>query len=164
MDDTQASTTIETPTRQLGKAFNAGDFEAMGALYANDAVMLPPRSNIIIGKGNIQMFWQRSRRIREMSYEPMNVKSLGDGVIREVGTLLLKMSGAPGAGMEGGGQGGGQPREFSGKYVFVWQKIDGEWKLDSSIWNRIGPERGNFPLGAAIRRPGQPGPARSVIS
>jgi ketosteroid isomerase-like protein len=161
MADTQANMTIETPTKQLGEAFNAGEFEAMGALYANDAVMLPPRSNIITGKGNIQMFWQRSRRIREMLYEPMNVKSLGDGVIREVGTLLLKMSGAPGADLAGGAQGGDQAREFSGKYVFVWQKIDGEWKLESSIWNRIGPERGNFPLGAAIRRPGQRGPRRA---
>lgn len=161
MADTQVAATIEALTKQLGKSFNAGDFEAMCALYGNDAVMLPPQSNIITGRGNIQMFWQRSRRIREMSYELMNVKSLGDSVMREVGTLHFKMSAAPGGGLEGGVRGGGQAREFSGKYVFVWHKIEGEWKLDCSIWNCIGAERGNFPLGATIRRPGQRGPRGS---
>jgi hypothetical protein len=26
-------------------------------------------------------------------------------------------------------------RMDSSKYVFIWEKVDGKWKLDSDIWN-----------------------------
>ena len=31
----------------------------------------------------------------------------------------------------------GENFEFSGKYVIVWKKIKGEWKIYLDIWNRI---------------------------
>ena len=26
-------------------------------------------------------------------------------------------------------------RELAGKYVFVWRKVEQQWKLETSIWN-----------------------------
>jgi hypothetical protein len=30
---------------------------------------------------------------------------------------------------------GDNPQEMPSKYVFIWEKVDGKWKLDSDIWN-----------------------------
>jgi ketosteroid isomerase-like protein len=30
---------------------------------------------------------------------------------------------------------GPSPKEVSGKYLVVWEKIGGEWKLAADIWN-----------------------------
>ena len=30
---------------------------------------------------------------------------------------------------------GDNPQEMLSKYVFIWEKVDGKWKLDSDIWN-----------------------------
>jgi ketosteroid isomerase-like protein len=27
------------------------------------------------------------------------------------------------------------PKEISGKYLVVWEKVQGEWKLATDIWN-----------------------------
>ena len=27
------------------------------------------------------------------------------------------------------------PKEISGKYLVVWEKVQGEWKLAADIWN-----------------------------
>ena len=30
---------------------------------------------------------------------------------------------------------GDNPQEIHGKYVVVWQKVDGKWEIESDIWN-----------------------------
>ena len=30
---------------------------------------------------------------------------------------------------------GDNPQEMVGKYVVIWEKVGGKWKLDSDIWN-----------------------------
>ena len=85
------SATIEALTNKLAEAFNAGDFAAVGAMYANDAVICPPNSNIVTGKGNIQSFWERKRMIQGMSFKSISIKPLGESAFRTVGTLSLKV-------------------------------------------------------------------------
>jgi ketosteroid isomerase-like protein len=132
--------TIETLNRKLADALRKRDFAAVGAMYTNDAMMLPPASNIVIGKGNIQSFWeQRPRPLQDVKFATLHVKQLGDGAAVEVGTFRMQISPAsnPLAG-EATEQGALQSRGISAKYVFVWQKVDGEWKIGTSSWNRIG--------------------------
>ncbi len=145
------SATIEALTNKLAEAFNAGDFAAVGAMYANDAVICPPNSNIVTGKGNIQSFWERKRMIQGMSFESISIKPLGESAFRTVGTLSLKVGR-----QNAGPRAAAAPQNaINAKYVFVWQKIGDEWKIESSIWNRIGPARtAGLPAPAALRAGG----------
>jgi ketosteroid isomerase-like protein len=156
MADGQETAKIETLTAQFTQALRSRDLAAVGNMYTNDAVMCPPSSNIITGRGNIQSFWAQNGIIENLHFDTMSIKPLGENAMRVVGTLTLQLRSAQNAGRLAAGV--PQPREVSAKYVFVWQKIGDEWKIESSIWNRIGPERGDFPLPAAVRRAAQAGP------
>ena len=52
----------------------------------------------------------------------IEVKRLGRFAAREVGTFSLKTEDST-------------PKELLGKYVVVWEKIRGRWKLAADIWN-----------------------------
>lgn len=163
MGDRDETATIEALSRQFTEALRTRDFAAVGAMYANDAVVCPPNSNIITGKGNIQQFWERNRIVQSLSFDTVSVKVLGESTLRVVGTMSLQLV-RPNARPSGGG-----PQQIKAKYVWVWQKIDGAWKIESGIWNRIGPARndgvpapsairaGGFGPGGALRGGGPPG-------
>jgi len=52
----------------------------------------------------------------------LDVKRLSPHAAREIGTFSL-MTKDP------------TPKEISGKYLVVWEKVRGEWKLAADIWN-----------------------------
>ena len=145
MGDRDETATIEALSRQFTEALRTRDFAAVGAMYANDAVVCPPNSNIITGKGNIQQFWERNRIVQSLSFDTVSVKVLGESTLRVVGTMSLQLV-RPNARPSGGG-----PQQIKAKYVWVWQKIDGAWKIESGIWNCIGPARNDgVPAPSAI--------------
>jgi uncharacterized protein (TIGR02246 family) len=125
--DAQVTSTIQKLGQDFAEAFKRGDFAAMSALFAEDAVLLPPGAESVAGRSNIQLFWGRNRRIRELRFEPTNVKALGPDTVRETGALRISVGGA-----------GPQLREVIGKYASIWQKVSGEWKLEFCMWNRNG--------------------------
>ena len=52
----------------------------------------------------------------------LDVKPLGPTAAREIGTYSLKTKGPT-------------PKEVTGKYVVVWEKVGNDWKLAADIWN-----------------------------
>jgi ketosteroid isomerase-like protein len=50
----------------------------------------------------------------------VDVKALGSDAAREIGTFTLKTK-------------GDKPQEVAGKYVVVWEKTGGQWKLDRHL-------------------------------
>lgn len=148
MGNGDETATIEARGRQFAEAVTARDFAVIGGMYADDAVICPPNSNIITGKGNIQQFWQRNRIIQGISFNSMSVKALGENAMRAVGTMTLRLM-RPNDPAEAG------RAQIKAKYILVWQKIEGEWKIDSGIWNRIGPtQTRGLPAPSAIRAGG----------
>ncbi len=140
------SAMIEGLNKQFVEAFKTRDFSAVANMFTEDAVMLPPRRNIITGKSKIQSFWARSKRLHELKFDTDSVTTLGNDVVREIGTLrmLVGQSRLGRGGEESGDTSSdqadrGQPREILGKYVFVWRKVGGDWRLETSIWNRNRP-------------------------
>jgi uncharacterized protein (TIGR02246 family) len=152
------SAMIEGLNKQFVEAFKTRDFTAVADMFTDDAVMLPPRRNIITGKSKIQSFWTRSKRLHELKFDTDSVTTLGSDVVREIGTLRMLIG-------RGGGRGGedsseassdqaerAQPREISGKYVFVWRKLNDGWKLETSIWNRNRPDKSSRRRGRRRKR------------
>jgi ketosteroid isomerase-like protein len=123
--DLQITSTIQNLGQNFADAFKRRDFKAVGSMYAEDAVMLPPGAETIVGQSSIQLFWGRNPRIEEIRFEPTSVKPLGADAARDTGSFVMRVRGA-----------GQMVKDIVGKYVMVWQKVDGEWKIETSIWNR----------------------------
>ena len=51
-------TAIEAANKKFIEAFNKGDVATVAGLYATDAKVLPPNSQMVEGRQNIQAFWQ----------------------------------------------------------------------------------------------------------
>src|SRR5215217_5957389 len=119
----QDRATIEKLNETFLTAVARGDMAAVVGMYAEDAYLLPPGEEIVKGRAAIQSFWTKAAEgIGDFKLTTVDVKPLGSDAAREVGTFMLKTKGQ-------------SPQEVSGKYVVVWQKVGGEWKLATDIWN-----------------------------
>jgi uncharacterized protein (TIGR02246 family) len=92
-------------------------------MYTEDAYLLPSGGEMVKGRAAIQAFWTKAAEgIGDFKLTTVDVKPLGNDAAREIGTFTLKTKGQP-------------PQEVAGKYVVVWQKVGGDWKLATDIWN-----------------------------
>ena len=114
---------IEAVNAKWIDLFNKGDFAGIASLYTDDATAFPPGSVMVKGRAAIEAMW---KNIAEQAGEPklttLDIKPLGAAAAREIGTFSLKTKGA-------------NPKEVTGKYVVVWEKIGNDWKLAADIWN-----------------------------
>jgi len=103
--------------------FNKGDFDGVASLYTVDATAFPPGSAMVKGRAAIGAMW---KSMAEQASDPklttIDVKRLGPAAAREIGTFSLKTKGPT-------------PKEVTGKYVVVWERVGGDWKLAADIWN-----------------------------
>jgi uncharacterized protein (TIGR02246 family) len=114
---------IEKLNVRFAEFFNNGDAAGVAAMYTEDAVVLPPGAGIVKGRTNIQAFWQRTAEtLGDVTLTTLDVKPLGGTAARETGYFSLKTKTS-------------QPQEVTGKYIVIWEKVGGEWKLSADIWN-----------------------------
>ena len=119
----QDKATIEKLNNAWTAAFNKGDAAAVAAMYAEDAYVLPPGSDIVKGRAAIEAFWrQAAQQMTDAKLTTLDVLPLGRNAAREIGTVSLKTKSQP-------------PQEVVGKYAVVWRKIGSQWKLATDIWN-----------------------------
>lgn len=118
--------------RQWVEAVQAGDFEKAGSFYAEDGLIMPP--NAVQGEGTeaAAQFWKAVTELPNvaMDFGPteIEVAEAGD-MAYEIGTYRLSFDGDQGR------------VEDRGKYVVVWTKEDGEWKVAADIFNSDVPAR-----------------------
>lgn len=114
---------IEAVNAKWMELFNKGDFAGIAELYTADAIAFPPGSAIVKGKAAIGAMW---KGLAEQAGNPkvvtLDVKRLGPAAAREIGTFSLTTKGP-------------SPKEISGKYLVVWERVRGQWKLAADIWN-----------------------------
>jgi uncharacterized protein (TIGR02246 family) len=103
--------------------FNKGDFAGVASLYTEDATAFPPGSAMVKGRPAIAAMWKSmAEQVADPQLITLDVKPLGPAAAREIGTFSLKTKGPT-------------PKEVSGKYVVVWEKVGADWKLAADIWN-----------------------------
>jgi uncharacterized protein (TIGR02246 family) len=110
-------------------ASKRGDAAGLAALYTENGQVLPPNGDLVAGQGAIQIFWQAvmDMGIQEARLEIVEVEAHGDTAI-EVSTFTLHGE-------------GGQLLD-RGKYVVIWKREDGQWKLRRDIFNSSMPPPG----------------------
>jgi len=103
-------------------AFERGDAKAMSTLYTINATLLPPGAPVQQGSNAIENFWKMvmDMGIKEVHLNTSEIDEMGETAI-EVGEYQL--SGANNTLMD------------QGKYLVVWKKDMGTWKLHKDIWN-----------------------------
>ncbi|MFQ5747697.1 MAG: YybH family protein [Gemmatimonadota bacterium] len=114
---------IQAKIEAWAAAWNAGDGAAIGALYAADALILPPGSEPVKGAAAIGDFW--SAAIAEAGGSTVELKTHelivhGDLAVERGGFVDTAADGSHGD---------------HGKYVVVWKKTDDGWKITRDIWN-----------------------------
>jgi uncharacterized protein (TIGR02246 family) len=117
---------ISAANARFMEAFRAGDAAGVAACYTADAQIMPPNSDVITGTDAIAGFWGTvmAAGIAGARLETMEVEAQGD-VATEVGRYAL--SGADGGSID------------AGKYLVVWHRDGGAWKLHRDIWNTSRP-------------------------
>ena len=114
---------IEAVNARWIEFFNKGDFAGIASLYTDDAVAFPPGSAMVKGRAAIGAMWRGlAEQVSDPRVTTLEVKRLGRFAAREIGTFSLKTKGAT-------------TKEITGKYVVVWEKVRGRWRLAADIWN-----------------------------
>lgn len=114
---------IEAVNAKWMELFNKGDFDGIAALYTDDAIAFPPGSAMVKGKAAIGAMWKgMAAQVTDPKVTTLDVKILGGSAAREIGTFSLKTKGPA-------------PKDVTGKYVVVWEKVGENWKLAVDIWN-----------------------------
>jgi ketosteroid isomerase-like protein len=123
---------IENGNRTFGEGIRKGDAASVGALYTEDAMLMPPNFEMIIGRSNTQDFWGGAIKmgVKDAVLTTVELTELGN-LVHEVGNYALKI------------QPEGQAAfEDKGKYVVLWKKMpDGTLKLHRDIWNSSLPAK-----------------------
>jgi len=107
-------------------AFGRGDAAGLASFYTEDGQLLPPNSDFIRGKEAVQAFWQAvlDMGIKGIKIDIVEVEGHGDTAI-EVSTYEMHGD-------------GGQVLD-AGKFIVIWKRESGQWKLHRDIFNSSMP-------------------------
>lgn len=113
---------VDAANKKFGTAIAAGNAAGVAALYTEDAMALPPNGEAVRGRAAIEKAFQGmiASGVKEVTLTAQEVEGHGD-TATEVGAYSVK----DGAGKE----------LDRGKYVVVWKRVQGDWKLHRDIWN-----------------------------
>ena len=132
MVEEQVRKAVETGNRMFGEGIRRGDSAAVGALYTEDAILMPPNFEMVRGRSSAQGFWGGAIKmgVKDAILTTVELTDVGN-VVHEVGNYALKI------------QPEGQAAfEDKGKYVVLWNKMpDGSLKLHRDIWNSSLPAK-----------------------
>jgi uncharacterized protein (TIGR02246 family) len=103
-------------------AAHSGDSAAMAALYAPDAVMLPPDNSIVSGPAIGPYLARLEKGAANLKLTTTDVVRLSPDFIREVGVASFDTL-------------GDKPVNVKGTYVVVWKRVGGTWKLWTDIFH-----------------------------
>jgi ketosteroid isomerase-like protein len=127
---TQAPIDVTSEITEANKgfmeAFNNGDANALSKNYTSNAKLYPSNSDVIEGQEAIEGFWNAvmTMGINKALLKTVSAESFGDIAIEE-GRYELYVE--------------GDQIADQGKYIVIWEKEDGQWKLHQDIWNTSNP-------------------------
>ncbi|WP_316753068.1 YybH family protein [Pedobacter gandavensis] len=107
---------------QFNHAINKQDGVLLSQLYTADAVLYPPKQDVIHGREAIGLFFNEVFKmgVSKGSFKTIEMVVTADYAF-ESGEYGLWVA--------------GNQLVAKGFYIYVWQFIEGEWYIISDIWN-----------------------------
>jgi uncharacterized protein (TIGR02246 family) len=120
---------IEKANAEFMAAFARGDAKAVAGMYTERAWVLPPNQETVEGRAAIEAFWKATMDagIKGVALKTREVEAFGDTAI-ETGTATVF--------------GSGDAVVDEGKYVVIWKRDGGRWRLHRDCWNSSRPIAG----------------------
>ena len=112
---------IRQEALNFGEEVKRGDSVAMASHYASDAVVMPPNSEVVKGN-NIVGLWGGALRMGVKDFK-LTITDITGGGDLYVETGNYEVFGTDNKSLD------------KGKYVAVWKKENGNWKMYRDIWN-----------------------------
>ncbi len=121
---------IDNVNQRLSQAVQDGDAAAAAALYTEDGKFLAPNADFLSGRAAIQGFFQGAidGGIKGLNLTTLELEIQGDSA-HEVGTYELVADGGVVA--------------DSGKFIVIWKRVDGNWRLHRDMINTSRPADAN---------------------
>lgn len=113
--------------KNFSQYYIAGDLASLVDSYTSDAKIFPTGSEILAGREAIEKYWRPNPQSKKLHHLLTPIEIIVDGDRATdygyyEGSTQYKDN---------------PPSDFRGKYLIVWKKIDGVWKIDLDIWNKI---------------------------
>jgi len=126
VDNSRIREAIVSANQKFMENVKSGNSEGLASLYTEDGQLFPSNSDIVMGKQAIQDFWQGGfdMGIKSATLKTIEVEGMGN-VAYEVGKYTLFAD--------------GNQMIDTGKYIVIWKKEAGQWKLHRDIWNTSMP-------------------------
>ena len=120
---------IDTRNQEWLRLIKDGKAAEVARLYTPDGAIMPPGAPKAQGPAAVEKVWSGLMAMPGFALtfkaDEITVSSAGDMAL-DRGTYRLQMGNAAAA------------SEEVGKYVVVWRKIDGKWKVAADIFNSDG--------------------------
>jgi uncharacterized protein (TIGR02246 family) len=130
---------IRAGTESWVKSFNGGNAGAVAALYAEDAVLMPPGAQPARGTAAIkdaiakEIAGAKKGGVTFTIGTNDEVNVIGDMAWHAGGYFVMDKAGKP---------------VEAGKFLEAWEKKNGKWRIVRDIWNSNGPSAAPEPAPA----------------
>jgi ketosteroid isomerase-like protein len=120
-------TTILSHIQTFSDHVMAGEAALIAAAYTEDGKLFSNRKDIIEGRDAIEKYWTPGEGYRTSHHKitPVEITVTGDQAY-DYGYYEGTTKRADDSEVR-----------WKGKYVIVWKKVEGEWKIYLDIWNSI---------------------------
>jgi len=121
---------IQAASRARVEAARGSDWEALSALYARDAVLLPPNQPPLQGRDAIREWYASQPPVRTIDFATVEIAGRGD------------LAYVHGTYRQSTGPADAEPVHDTGKYVSIHRRAeDGRWPITREISNSDLPAR-----------------------
>jgi uncharacterized protein (TIGR02246 family) len=121
--DTDAQ--IRVAVARFTEAVNRGDWEAVAAFYAEDAVLLAPNVPMARGRASIRDFFAGLQPMKpRLNISTERIVQPAADIAYEYGTYTMRLT-PPGR----------RTVTDLGKYVTIWRRISGQWRIVADTFN-----------------------------
>ena len=129
VDTAADEATIRGNTTAWVEAYNAGDTDKIVAMYADDAMLMPPDAPAAVGHEAMKQFLTADIAASKAAGVSFALDTETSGVSGDLGwhSGTFHVKDAAGAAV------------VTGKYLEVWHKADGKWLMTRDIYNNDAP-------------------------
>ena len=120
-----AAATIRRIGDDWARHWNAKELDGVVAVYAEDAVYLPPHHEAVHGREAIREYVRSplAHGVSDLAFEVTYIKQHGP-IAWDVGTYRMSMP-----------QPDGTKKEDHGKYLTVWRRVGEKWLIAADAWS-----------------------------